>query len=318
MKDYYQILGVDKKASQDEIKKAYRKLSKQYHPDVNPQGEEKFKEIAEAYDILGDETKKNNYDMGGMSGFGSSAFEEFFRNMGGNNPFSSHFGNRRPAQVPDKVIQIDITPMESYKSVEKTIDYRRNISCDGCKGSGGEKQICTTCKGSGQIQQVFGNAFFRQVQTSVCPTCQGAGQKITKACYGCGGSGVKPKMKSLKFKIPHGSDSGDFFRLDGLGDYYQERGFGNLLIKINMTSDEQWEKMGNDLVYINVLDYDDLKKDDFNVPHPNGEMKLKFPEIFDTSTPLRVRGKGFHKEAPIGDLYVRSVVRFKRNFSKEE
>jgi len=318
MKDYYQILGVDKKASQDEIKKAYRKLSKQYHPDVNPQGEEKFKEIAEAYDILGDETKKNNYDMGGMSGFGSSAFEEFFRNMGANNPFGSHFGNRRQPQVQDKVIQIDITPMESYKSVEKTIDYRRNISCDGCKGSGGEKQVCTTCKGSGQIQQVFGNAFFRQVQTTVCPTCQGAGQKIIKACYGCGGSGVKPEMKSLKFKIPHGSDSGDFFRLEGLGDYYQERGFGNLLIKINMTSDEQWEKMGNDLVYINVLDYDDLKKDDFNVPHPNGEMKLKFPEIFDTSTPLRVRGKGFHKEAPIGDLYVRSVVRFKRNFSKEE
>ena len=318
MKDYYQILGVDKKASQDEIKKAYRKLSKQYHPDVNPQGEEKFKEIAEAYDILGDETKKNNYDMGGMSGFGSSAFEEFFRNMGGNNPFSSHFGNRRPAQAPDKVIQIDITPMESYKSVEKTVDYRRNISCDGCKGSGGEKQICTTCKGSGQIQQVFGNAFFRQVQTSVCPTCQGTGQKIIKACYGCGGSGVKPEMKSLKFKIPHGSDSGDFFRLDGLGDYYQERGFGNLLIKINMTSDEQWEKMGNDLVYINVLDYDDLKKDDFNVPHPNGEMKLKFPEIFDTSTPLRVKGKGYHKETPLGDLYVRNVVRFKRNFSTEE
>lgn len=318
MKDYYQILGVDKKASQDEIKKAYRKLSKQYHPDVNPQGEEKFKEIAEAYDILGDETKKNNYDMGGMSGFGSSAFEEFFRNMGANNPFGSHFGNRRQPQVQDKVIQIDITPMESYKSVEKTIDYRRNISCDGCKGSGGEKQVCTTCKGSGQIQQVFGNAFFRQVQTTVCPTCQGAGQKIIKACYGCGGSGVKPEMKSLKFKIPHGSDSGDFFRLEGLGDYYQERGFGNLLIKINMTSDEQWEKMGNDLVYINVLDYDDLKKDDFNVPHPNGEMKLKFPEIFDTSTPLRVRGKGFHKEAPIGDLYVRSVVRFKRNFLKEE
>ena len=318
MKDHYQILGVDKKASQDEIKKAYRKLSKQYHPDVNPQGEEKFKEIAEAYDILGDETKKNNYDMGGMSGFGSSAFEEFFRNMGANNPFGSHFGNRRQPQVQDKVIQIDITPMESYKSVEKTIDYRRNISCDGCKGSGGEKQVCTTCKGSGQIQQVFGNAFFRQVQTTVCPTCQGAGQKIIKACYKCGGSGVKPEMKSLKFKIPHGSDSGDFFRLDGLGDYYQERGFGNLLIKINMTSEEQWEKMGNDLVYINVLDYDDLKKDDFNVPHPNGEMKLKFPEIFDTSTPLRVRGKGFHKEAPIGDLYVRSVVRFKRNFSKEE
>jgi len=318
MKDYYQILGVDKKASQDEIKKAYRKLSKQYHPDVNPQGEEKFKEIAEAYDILGDETKKNNYDMGGMSGFGSSAFEEFFRNMGANNPFGSHFGNRRQPQVQDKVIQIDITPMESYKSVEKTIDYRRNISCDGCKGSGGEKQVCTTCKGSGQIQQVFGNAFFRQVQTTVCPTCQGAGQKIIKACYKCGGSGVKPEMKSLKFKIPHGSDSGDFFRLEGLGDYYQERGFGNLLIKINMTSDKQWEKMGQDLIYINVLDYDDLKKDDFNVPHPDGEIKLKFPEIFDTSTPLRVRGIGFHKEAPIGDLYVKSVVRFKRNFSKEE
>lgn len=318
MKDYYQILGVDRKASQDEIKKAYRKLSKQYHPDVNPQGEEKFKEIAEAYDILGDETKKNNYDMGGMSGFGSSAFEEFFRNMGQTNPFGSHFGNRRRTHVPDKVIQVDITPLESFKSVEKTINYRRNISCDGCQGSGGEKQTCTNCNGSGQIQQVFGNAFFRQVQTSVCPNCQGTGQKVIKACYGCGGSGVKPEMKTINFKIPHGSDGGDFFRLDGLGDYVPQNGFGNLLVKINMISEERWEKMGNDLVYINVLDYDDLKKNDFNVPHPNGEIKLKFPEIFDTSTPLRVRGRGFHKEAPLGDLYVRNVVKFKRNFSKQE
>ena len=318
MKDYYQILGVDKKASQDEIKKSYRKLSKQYHPDVNPEGEEKFKEIAEAYDVLGDENKRNKYDNGGMSGMGFSDFEEFFRNMSHSNPFGSHFGNRRKTHVPDKVVQVDITPLESFKSAEKTINYRRNISCDGCSGSGGEKQTCTNCNGAGQIQQVFGNTFFRQVQTSVCPNCQGTGQKIIKACYGCGGSGVKPEMKTIKFKIPHGSDSGDFFRMDNLGDYHNQIGFGNLLLKINMLSDELWEKMGNDLIYINVLNYKDLQKEEFNVLHPNGEIKLKFPEFFDTSTPLRVKGKGYHKETPAGDLYIRNVVKFKRNFSKGE
>ena len=315
MKDYYQILGVDKKSSTDEIKKAYRKLSKQYHPDVNPQGEEKFKEIAEAYDILGDDNKRKSYDMGGMdmSGFGS-AFEEMFKNMGGNNPFASHFGNRnRRPQVPDKVIQVDITPLESFQSVEKEVNYRRNIACDGCNGSGGEKQTCVTCNGSGHIQQVFGNAFFRQVQTTVCTTCHGTGQKVIKACYGCGGSGVKPEIKNLKFKIPHGSDSGDFYRLDGLGDYHNPVGFGNLLVKINMTNTNTWEKMGNDLIYINVLNYEELKNDDFTVPHPDGELKLKFPEMFDTSVPLRVKNKGFKKDER-GDLYVRNVVKFKRNF----
>jgi len=314
MKDYYKILGVDKQVSQDDIKKAYRKLSKQYHPDVNPKGEEKFKEIAEAYDVLGDENKRKNYDMGGMSDFGASAFEEFFKNMGNNNPFSSHFGHKnRNRNVPDKVIQLDITPLESFQSVEKDVNYRRNIACDGCNGSGGEKQTCTTCNGTGHIQQVFGNAFFRQVQTTVCTTCNGTGQKIIKACYGCGGSGVKPEIKNIKFKIPHGSDSGDFYRLDGLGDYYNQVGFGNLLVKVNMVSNDLWEKNGNDLIYTNVLGYEDLKNEDFSVPHPSGDMKLKFPNFFDTSTPLRVKGKGYSRES-IGDLYVKNVVKFKRNF----
>lgn len=318
MKNYYEILGVSKDASPDDLKKAYRQLSKQYHPDVNPGGEEKFKEIALAYEILSDPQKRQMVDMGQDPGqrnqFGGGGFDvdEFLRNMGfGGNPFSGGGPHsRRKPSAPEKIVTVDVTPTESYLSPSKDITYQRECSCDACSGSGGEKQTCGTCRGSGIVTQQIGMGPFQQIIQTACPTCKSRGYFITKACYSCNATGTKPEIKTIKITIHHGVDDGEFYRLEGAGDFYNGT-YGNLLIKIRMVREELWEKLNDDLIYYNVVDYDGLSQESFEIPHPDGKLSIKYPDIFDTTTPLRLRGKGYKRER-VGDLYVKNVVKFKR------
>jgi molecular chaperone DnaJ len=319
MKNYYQILGISKDASQDDIKKAYRKLSKQYHPDVNPDGENQFKEIAEAYDVLSDPQKKQTYDMGGDPngrnpfGGGDMNFDDFLRNMGFNgNPFQNGGGSfRRKPSAPDKIINIDITPTESYLAPKKTITYRREVECGGCFGSGGDKQACNTCKGSGMVTQTMGSGFFQQVVQSACPTCKGKGSFIIRACNTCNATGTLGEMKSINIDIHHGVDDGEFYRLDSAGDYHNGY-YGNLLIKIRMIPEPLWEKMGDELVYHNIVDYNGLMNENIEIPHPDGKISIKYPDLFDTSSPMRIKGKGY-KKGRVGDLYIKNFVKFKRS-----
>jgi molecular chaperone DnaJ len=314
MKNYYDILGVDKTASQEEIKKAYRKLSKQFHPDVNPEGAERFKEIAGAYDVLGDEQKKSKYDMGGTNlfGDGNMDFEEFLSKMGFNgNPFGNGGGGfRRKPTAPDKIITIDINPLESYLGSPKTINYRREAACNSCSGSGGDREVCHTCKGAGQITQQMGSGMFQQIITSKCPSCQGRGSIIIKACYDCHGRGTKPEMKSMTINLHHGIDDGEFYRVEQSGDFNNGT-YGNLLIKANMVKDPLWEKLNDDLIYLNYVDLEGLKSDSVEVPHPDGKIAVRYPETFDTSVPMRVRGKGYKRER-VGDMFIKNIVKFKK------
>jgi len=319
MKNYYDILGISKDASSDDIKKAYRNLSKKYHPDVNPDGEEQFKEVAEAYDVLSDTQKKQVYDRGGdpngrnpFGGGGDVDFEDFLKNMGfGGNPFTNGGGQfRRKPNAPDKIITIDVTPLESYKSVSKEINYQRQSACGGCSGSGGDKQTCNTCGGSGQVVQQVGNGMFQQIIQSACPTCQGKGYFIIKACYECQGRGTKPEIKTINVNLHHGVDDGEFYRLDGAGDYYSS-GYGNLLLKVRLVREPNWEKVGNDLVFYNVVNEENMYEDKFTVPHPDGNLSINYPEVLDSSQPLRVRGKGYKKER-VGDLYIRNIFKLRR------
>lgn len=318
MKNYYDILGISKDASADEIKKAYRNLSKKYHPDVNPDGEEQFKNIAEAYDVLSDPQKKQTYDIGGdpngRNQFGGGmGFEDFLRNMGFNgNPFEN--GNpsfKRKPTAPDKIINVDVTPIESYMAPSKTITYRRNVECGGCNGSGGDKQTCNTCKGSGMITQVMGSGFFQQVVQSHCPTCKGRGTFIVRACNSCNATGTVGEMKTITVDIHHGVDDGEFYRLENAGDYHNGT-YGNLLLKIRLVPEPLWEKMGDDLVYHNIVDYQGLMAESFEVPHPAGKISIKYPDQFDTSSPLRIKGKGY-KKSRVGDMYVKNFVKFKKS-----
>ena len=312
-------MGISKDASQDDIKKAYRKLSKQYHPDVNPDGENQFKEIAEAYDVLSDPQKKQTYDMGGDPngrspfGGGDMNFDDFLRNMGFNgNPFQNGGGSfRRKPSAPDKIINIDTTPTESYLAPKKTITYRREVECGGCSGSGGDKQGCNTCKGSGMVTQTMGSGFFQQVVQSVCPTCKGKGSFIIRACNTCNATGTLGEMKSINVDIHHGVDDGEFYRLESAGDYHNGY-YGNLLIKIRMIPEPLWEKMGDDLVYHNIVDYNGLMNESIEIPHPDGKISIKYPDLFDTSNPMRIKGKGY-KKGRVGDLYIKNFVKFKRS-----
>lgn len=314
MKNYYDILGVDRNSSQDDIKKAYRKLSKQFHPDVNPEGAEKFKDIAEAYGVLSDEQKKARYDLGGSNPFGGGGmdFEEFLSKMGFNgNPFANGNGGfRRKPTAPDKIININITPLESYLGSPKNINYRREAACNVCTGSGGDREVCHTCRGTGQITQQVGNGMFQQIFTSNCPSCQGKGSIVIKACYDCSGRGTKPEMKSITINLHHGIDDGEFYRMEQAGDFINGS-YGNLLIKANMNKDPLWEKMNDDLIYLNYIDLEGLKKDSVEVPHPDGNIIVKYPQTFDTSVPMRVRGKGYKRER-VGDMYIKNIVKFKK------
>jgi len=318
MKNYYQTLGLSKDATADDIKKTYRKLSKQYHPDVNKDGEDRFKEIAEAYDVLGDPKKKQMYDMGGdpsgRNPFGSPDFDinEFFRTMefGGDDP-EHRRGQRKKPTAPDKIITVEISPIDSYTSINKDITYNRQVACESCNGSGGDKKTCDTCQGIGQLSQRVGNGFFQQIRHIPCPACAGKGFHIIKACYSCNAVGSKGEMKSININIQHGITDGDFYRLENSGDYINGS-YGNLLIKIQVRNNEDWEKVGDDLIYTNYLDFKDLKNENFEIPHPDGLLSIKYPDLFDTSKPLRLKGKGF-KRGRVGDLYVKNVVRFKKS-----
>jgi len=303
MKNYFEILGVSENATDEEIKKQYRILSKKYHPDVNPEGGDKFKDIAEAYDVLSDPQKKNKYMAQKNNPFGGDgSFEDFLKNMFGQN---TGFNNRR--KVPDKVIKVGISVLESFKGVTKQVNYQRNVACGGCNGSGGESQVCGTCKGSGFIVQVSGSGFFQQTVRSVCPSCQGKGKQITMYCTACGGVGTRPHFESVSITLPIGTDDGQFFKLQQKGDFSQDM-YGDLVIQVVLEPDSEYQKIGNDLVYNLFLDLDNIQDDYFTIPHPSGELRIQSPEIFDTTKPLRLKNKGFAG----GDMYVKLNVKFKK------
>jgi|688.fasta_scaffold361193_1 molecular chaperone DnaJ len=308
MKDYYGILGVSKETSADEIKKAYRKLSKQFHPDVNPEGAERFKEIAEAYDVLSNPDKKQKYDNPASNMFGGDAsIEDLLRHMGFNrNPFG---GQRRPS-APEKIITLDITALDSFRGSTQQINYKRDIACNTCGGSGGDRNGCGTCGGVGYRMRQMGQSPFQQIIQETCSSCVGRGYTITNACTSCIGKGTQGEFKSMNITLQHGIDDGEFYRVESAGDFHNGV-YGNLLLKVRMKKDTSWEKVGDDLIYNNFLTYDDLTNESCEVPHPDGNIVVKYPELFDTLTPMRVRGKGYRRER-IGDLYIKNIVRFKR------
>ena len=210
MKDYYKILGVEENATEDEIKKQYRKLSKQYHPDVNPNGAETFKDIAEAYDILSNPDKKSQYQASKSNPFNGTDFESFFQNVFNRGGFNQ---NRRRKNAPDKIIKVAVTPVESYLGSEKSITYFRNHPCGTCKGTGGDQNTCKNCGGSGAHIRTFGTGFMVQQVRTVCDSCGGKGFTISHKCFYCDGRGVKTESNEIKIKLPHGIDDGQFLKL---------------------------------------------------------------------------------------------------------
>jgi molecular chaperone DnaJ len=304
MKDYYKILEVEEKASQDEIKKSYRKLAAQYHPDKNPQGEEKFKEIAEAYDTLGNPEKRQVYDNRGKNPFQGTSYEEMFSQMFGG---GGGFQQPRRKGAPDKILKVQLSPVESYRGEDKNIQYMKELHCNVCSGSGGEQQICGSCKGQGFFIKTFGTAFMSQQVRSACPTCGGKGHTLVHKCYGCDGRGTKQSAADLRIRIPKGIDSGQYLKIDKAGDFKNGE-YGDLVIQIEVVPKDGFEKFNNDLIYNLFFNLEDLKKEKYSIPHPDGELRIDSPKIFDTSKPLRLRGKGYNG----GDMYLKLNVKFEK------
>jgi molecular chaperone DnaJ len=299
--NFYNVLGVSETATQDEIKKVYRKLAVEHHPDKGG-SEDKFKTIAEAYDTLGDEDKRKQYDNRRQNPFN-----------GGFNPFEDLFGNSfytsRKRAVPDKIIEMTIGSVDSYLGGDRVITYNREIQCVDCKGNGGDKVTCHVCNGQGFHIHKLGGSMFNQIVKQPCNNCKGSGQVYTKVCDTCNGKTTKTATESVKIKLPHGIDDGQFLKLQGKGDYIDGM-YGNLVIRVKSVPQNNFEKMGNDLVFNSFLNREDMDKDSIEIPHPLGTISVKLPEIFDTSKPLRVKGKGFYDN---GDMFVKLFVKFKRN-----
>lgn len=302
--NYYDVLGVQENADQDTIKKAYRSMAKKHHPDKGGNGET-FKKVSEAYDVLGDESKRQQYDNQRKNPFNGGR-------GGGFNPFGDMFGdmfNQRPKQrsVPDKIIDILITPVESYNAVDKHITYPRKHMCGDCHGKGGDRQHCNHCNGTGIITQKIGSGMFIQMIQSHCNVCNGQGFTYTRLCHTCKGSCTIEKPDTISIKLPHGIDDGQFLRVQGKGDFHQGM-YGNLVIRAKVKNSDNFEKFGDDLIYHKYFDMTELKNDSFIVPHPSGDLSVKLPKLFDTSVPLRVKSKGFNN----GELYIKMFVKFTR------
>ena len=314
MKDYYKILGVEETATQDEIKKVYRKLSKQFHPDVNQNGEEKFKDITEAYENIGNENKRNEYNNRKNNPFGGGmGFDDIFNHFNGG-------GHTQRPKSPDKVINVEITPIESFFGVNKVLEYNTMECCRVCHGSGGDRKVCNTCKGNGFINQRLGTGMFVHNIQMQCPECHGGGSTIINRCGGCYGVAMTQKIEKISVAIPSNVDDGDFMRVVGKGDYYPPTKLvGDLILKINMVKRDNYEKHGKDLILNKRISPVDMLLDDqIEVIHPEGNLKIKLPDGFDTETPLRVKNKGYKFNDGPGDFYVKIFVTKKEIKNQEK
>ncbi|MBM7645809.1 molecular chaperone DnaJ [Scopulibacillus daqui] len=339
-RDYYEVLGVDRNASKDEIKKAYRKLARKYHPDVNkdPDAPEKFKEVKEAYETLSDPQKKAHYDQfghtdpnqagfGGAQGFGAGDFGGF------GDIFDMFFGGggrRRdpnaPKQGADLQYTMTITFEEAAFGKETDIQIPREESCGTCKGSGakpGSKpETCPHCQGAGQINVEQSTPFGKVVNRRVCHYCQGTGKFIKDKCTTCGGSGRVKKQKKIHVKIPAGVDDGQQVRLSGQGEAGINGGPpGDLYVVFNVKPHKFFERMGDD-VYCEVpLNFAQVTLgDEIEVPTLYGKVKLKIPAGTQTGTKFRLKGKGIKNVRGYGqgDQHVTVRVITPKNLSERE
>jgi molecular chaperone DnaJ len=305
MKDYYKILEVEEKASADEIKKSYRTLSKKYHPDINPDGAEQFKDIAEAYDVLSNPEKKTKYDNSKSNPFQGGNYEDMLSQMFGG--MNGRFRQQKRKNAPDKIIKVQVSPVDSYLGVNKELNYVKNNHCQVCNGSGGEQQVCVTCRGQGFEVKTFGTGFMVQQVRSACTTCGGRGYTLIHKCYGCGGQGINSITNNITITLPKGVDSGQFLKVENAGDFKNGE-YGDLIIQVEIVNKDGYEKINNDLVYNLFLNLDEIQKNKYVIPHPDGDLSMDAPRTFDSSRPLRLRGKGYKG----GDMYVKLNVKFER------
>jgi molecular chaperone DnaJ len=320
-KDYYNILGVDKNASESEIKKSYRKLSKEYHPDLNPnnkESEEKFKDIAEAYSVLSDPEKRSNYDrFGTPNGNGNP-----FGGMDMDDIFSSFFGNKqnRRRKGNDIRINIHLSLEDIFSGIHKRIRYRKSCKCNDCNSTGGETIQCNTCGGQGVLIQIQNTPFGRIQNTVPCSNCRGSGRIITKQCNSCNGNGVNIKEVEYEFDIPKGIMDGEMLRIMGMGNSIKDGIDGDLIINMVELPHDKFKRVGNDLHQTLNLSFKDLVlgNDDVQVDTLEGKIKFKIKKGTDVGSMLRIPKRGFVRDSEKGDMILEVWMDVPKNLTEEE
>jgi len=349
-RDYYEVLGVGKDASAEEIKKAYRKKALQHHPDKNPgdkEAEDKFKEAAEAYEVLRDPNKRQRYDQFGHAGVGGAAggaggfsgfsdIEDIFSAFG--DIFGGHFGGfggfggtrghtgRRITRGSDLRVKVKLNLQEIANGVEKKIRVKKYVKCDKCNGTGAKHgtsySTCSTCRGSGRVTRVT-NTLLGQMQTaSTCPTCHGEGRVITDKCSKCAGEGVIRDEEVIKIKIPPGVGEGMQMNVSGKGNAARRGGInGDLLVVITEEDHPELVRDSNNLIYNLFLSFPEITLGTTaEIPTVESKVKVKIEQGTQPEKILRLRGKGLPDVNGYGrgDLLVRVHVWIPKKLNAEE
>ena len=343
-RDYYEVLGVERNADADALKKAYRKMAIKYHPDKNPgdhTAEDKFKEAAEAYEVLSDPDKRARYDRGGhaaMSGgggggqqggyrnpedifgdiFGGGAFESFFGGGGGN--------GRRVRQGSNLRIKLKLTLEEIAEGAEKKLKVRRFVSCQACGGNGAKNgtaiKTCTNCQGSGQIRKAVNTPLGQMVSTSTCNVCNGEGKLVAEACDTCRGEGRVEADEIISVRIPAGVQEGMQLSMTGKGNVPQRGGVaGDLLIVIEEAEDEQLKREGNNVIFDLYISFtDSALGTSVEVPTIDGKVRIKIDAGTQSGKILRLKGKGLRElnSNQKGDQLIHVNVWTPKTLSRDE
>ena len=354
-RDYYEVLGVDKNASADEIKKAYRKLAVKYHPDKNPgdkAAEEKFKEAAEAYSVLSDADKKARYDQFGHAGVEGAApdFSGGFGNLndilndlfggafgggfGGFGGFGGGFGGGRGGHSQQRVyrgrdirVRVKLTLEEIARGVEKEISIEKSVPCPECGGKGAKNssdiKTCPACNGSGQVQRVVNSFLGQTVTYSTCQQCGGEGKIISNPCRSCGGTGLVRKRETIKVKIPAGVEAGMQLTIQGEGHAARNNGInGDLLVVIEEQEHKDLKREGNNLFYTKVISMPDaVLGAEVEVPCLDGAYKIKVEPGTQSGTVVRLRNKGLptvNGYGGVGAMYVKIAVWIPKKLDRED
>lgn len=348
-RDYYEVLGVDKNASQAEIKKAYRKKAIQYHPDKNPddkEAEEKFKEAAEAYDVLSNEQKRQRYDQFGHAGMGGAAgaggfggggmsMEDIFSHFGdifGDSGFFGGFGgggrrsSRRVNRGTNIRVKVKLSLKDIVNGVEKKIKVKKYVACSSCRGTGAKDgtsySTCSTCGGTGQVTRIQNTILGAMQTTSTCSACGGEGKTINQKCSTCGGEGVILSEEVISLNIPAGVSDGMQLSVSGKGNAARRGGVnGDLIVLIQEEEHPELVRDGNDLLYNLFVSFPDAVLGvPVEIPTVEGKVKVKIDAGTQPGKILRLRGKGVPDVNGYGkgDLLVKVNVWVPKDVNKEE
>lgn len=347
--DYYEVLGVSKNATADEIKKAYRKMAIKYHPDKNPddkEAEEKFKEAAEAYDVLSDADKRSKYDRfghaafeggagagGGFHGSGMSMddifsnFGDIFGNFGGFGGFSGHHSSSRSVNRGSNIrVKVRLTLQEVAKGVEKKLKVKKYVKCSHCNGTGAKDgssySTCHTCNGSGRVTRVVNTILGQMQQQTECPDCHGDGRIITNKCTHCNGEGIAMGEEVISVQIPAGVEEGMQLSVSGKGNAGRRGGAnGDLIVYIEEEKSKELIRDGNNLVYNLYLSIPDaILGAPVEVPTVDGKVKVNIEAGTQPGKVLRLKGKGLPDVNGYGsgDLLVRVDVFVPKDLNKDD